>query len=209
MPSTVNDEFNPDLTYTSAGSLGLAIPSPNEGSSEFFIGEGTSLAQQALNYSYSLFGFLTVNQAITVNGKATTVLAALEADSTSAETASGSGGDLLSPIKITSATLSTDPQNGVLMLRAPSTASGSYSVTVTAYDGTNTPATQTFHGERRGQLVRVDRQPVGRQDADRADIDRLPAGVRPGIEHGHVGEQFVDLQGTPIPRFRRQDSATR
>ena len=93
--TAVNDEFNPDLTYSSAGSLGFAIPSPNEGSSEFFIGEGTSEAEQALNYSYSLFGFQTVNQSITVNGQATTVLGALEADSTSAETASGGSGDLL------------------------------------------------------------------------------------------------------------------
>jgi cyclophilin family peptidyl-prolyl cis-trans isomerase len=146
IPSAVNDEFNPDLTYTSAGSLGFAIPSPNEGSSEFFIGEGTTEAQQALNYSYSLFGFQTVNQAITVNGQATTVLQALEADSTSADTVSGNSGDLLNPIKIVSATVFTDTQNGVLLLRAPSTdtVGSSFTVTVTAWDGTNTPATQTF-----------------------------------------------------------------
>ncbi len=115
--TAVNDEFNPDLTYSSAGALGFAIPSPNEGSSEFFIGEGTSEAEQALNYSYSLFGFQTVNQAISVNGQATTVLGALEADSTSADTASGGSGDLLKPVQIASATIFTDTQNGVLMLR--------------------------------------------------------------------------------------------
>ena len=144
VPTSVNDEFNPDLTYTSAGSLGFAIPSPNGGSTEFFVGEGTSTAQSSLNYSYSLFGFQTVNQAISVNGVSTTVLGALEADSTSADVVASSGGDPLTPIQISSATLSTDTQNGVLMLRAPSTASGSYTVTVTAYDGTDTPATQTF-----------------------------------------------------------------
>ncbi|MGA2255731.1 MAG: peptidylprolyl isomerase, partial [Thermoguttaceae bacterium] len=145
VPSTVNDEFNPDLTYASAGSLGLAIPSPNGGSSEFFIGEGGASVQDSLDYSYSLFGFMTVNQAITVNGQATTVFQALEADSSSSETASGSGGDLLTPIKITSATVFTDTQNGVLVLKAPTGAAGSsYTVTVTASDGTNTPTTRTF-----------------------------------------------------------------
>ncbi len=142
--TAVNDEFNPDLTYSSAGSLGFAIPSPNEGSSEFFIGEGTSEAEQALNYSYSLFGFQTVNQSITVNGQATTVLGALEADSTSADTASGGSGDLLKPVQIASATIFTDTQNGVLLLRAPTGTTGSYTVTVTAFDGTNTPTTRTF-----------------------------------------------------------------
>ena len=201
---TVDDEFNPDLTYTSSGSLGLAIPSPNNGSSEFFIGKGTSTARQPLNFSYSLFGFLTVDQAITVNGQATTVLAALEADSTSADTASGSGGDLLSPIQITSATLSTDSQNGVLMLRRLDRVGHLYG----DRDGIRRHQHARYPdvpGERRGQLDRVDRQPLDLPDANRADIDRLPAGVRPGIEHGHVGQQFVDLQGTAIPRFRRQD----
>ena len=52
---------------------------------------------------------------------------------------------LLKPIKINSASIITDTQNGVLMLRAPTGTTGSFTVTVTAFDdGTNTPTTRTF-----------------------------------------------------------------
>ena len=50
------------------------------------------------------------------------------------------------PVEITSASVVTDTQNGVLMLTAPASATpgSSYQVTVTASNGTDTPATQTF-----------------------------------------------------------------
>ena len=140
VPSTINEEFNPDLNYTSAGTLAMArTSSPNSSGTEFFIGEA---ATRSLDYGYTLFGFQTVNQAITVSGKATTVLQAIEAEPT--ETKSGLS-YLDTPIEITSASIITDTQNGVLMLRAPTGVTGSYTVTVTAFDdGTNTPTTRTF-----------------------------------------------------------------
>jgi cyclophilin family peptidyl-prolyl cis-trans isomerase len=131
--TTIDEEFNPDLNYTTAGELAMARQSgPNTSSTEFFVTDG---ATRSLDYAYTLFGFMTSGQS---------VLTALDAEPT---TANSDGIHYLNtPIKITSASIlsDTDTQNGVLMLRAPTTASGSYTVSVTAYDGTNTPTTQTF-----------------------------------------------------------------
>jgi cyclophilin family peptidyl-prolyl cis-trans isomerase len=142
VPSTINEEFSPDLSYGSVGDLAMARQStPNTSGTEFFISEGQS-SRSALDYSYTLFGFQTVDEAITYNGQSTTVLKAIESMST--ETSSGLS-YLNTPVKINSATLSTDTQNGVLMLKAPKGVTGSYTVTVTAFDdGTNTATTQTF-----------------------------------------------------------------
>jgi cyclophilin family peptidyl-prolyl cis-trans isomerase len=143
VPSSINEEFNPDLAYQSSGALAMARQStPNTSGTEFFIGEGGNSVRSALDYSYTLFGFQTVDQAITVNGSATTVLKAIEAMPT--ESSSGFS-YLTTPVKINSATLITDTQNGVLMLKAPKGATGTFTVTVTAFDdGTNTPTTRTF-----------------------------------------------------------------
>ncbi len=140
VPSTINEEFNPDLSYTSAGTLAMArTNTPDTSGTEFFIGEA---ATRSLDYSYTLFGFQTVDQATTVNGQATTVLKYIEGQPT--ESSSGLG-YLLTPIKINSASIITDTQNGVLMLKAPTGVTGSFTVTVTAYDNaTNTPTTRTF-----------------------------------------------------------------
>ncbi len=139
-PATIPEEFNPDLTYTSAGTLAMArTNTPDTSGTEFFIGEA---ATRNLDYSYTLFGFQTVDQAITVNGQATTVLKDIEAQPT--ESSSGFS-YLNTPIKINSASIITDTQNGVLMLKAPKGVTGSFTVTVTAYDSTtNTPTTRTF-----------------------------------------------------------------
>ncbi len=133
VPSTINEEFNPDLTYTSVGALAMARQTaPNTSGTEFFIAEGEA-ARSALDYSYTLFGFQTLGAS---------VLQEIEAQPV--ETKSGLS-YLLTPIKITSASIITDTQNGVLMLRAPTGVTGSFTVTVTAFDnGTNTPTTQTF-----------------------------------------------------------------
>jgi cyclophilin family peptidyl-prolyl cis-trans isomerase len=141
VPSTIDEEFNPDLNYTTGGDLAMArTSSANSSSTEFFITEAA--AQNPLDYAYTLYGFQTLNQAITVNGQATTVLQAIEAQPT--ESSSGFS-YLTTPIKITSASITTDTQNGVLMLRAPAGITGSYTVNVTAYDAAgDTPTTRSF-----------------------------------------------------------------
>ena len=138
--TTIDEEFNPDLNYTTAGALAMARQSTaNSSSSEFFITDG---ATRTLDYAYTLFGFMTVDQSITYNSQSTTVLAALD----SMPTTASNGIDYLNtPVEITSASIVTDTQDGVLMLRAPTGVTGSFTVTVTAFDdGTNTPTTQTF-----------------------------------------------------------------
>ncbi len=131
VPTTIDEEFNPDLSYTSAGDLAMArTGTPNTSGTEFFDTEAA--AESSLNYSYTLFGFQTLGSNIVQEIQAQ-------------PTESSSGFSYLdTPIKITSASLITDTQNGVLMLRAPTSATGTYTETVTASDGTNTPATQTF-----------------------------------------------------------------
>ena len=84
VPSTINEEFNPDLNYTSAGALAMARTStPNTSGTEFFIAEAgrrgawiTAIRSSASRRSQAITG-----------GKATTVLQAIEAEPT--ETKSG------------------------------------------------------------------------------------------------------------------------
>ena len=186
VPSTIDEEFNPDLSYTQAGDLAMARQTtPNTSGTEFFITEAD--AENPLNYSYTLFGFQTVGQAI---------LPAIQAQPT--ETTSGFS-YLDTPIKITSATVSTDTQNGVLMLRAPTGATGSYTVTATATDGTNT-ATQTFTvnvvaDTSTGQVTNpwASRSPdLCRARAERRGLDG----------YNHRAEQFFGPHEVAIPRQR-------
>ena len=124
--STVADQFSPDLDYVSGGMLALALSGANTGGSGFFV---TSAASRSWDYTYSIFGVQTGNQAITYNGKATTVLQALEG----MPTQNINGIDYLTtPVTIQSASLITDTQDGVLMLRAPKGVTGNFTVTVTA-----------------------------------------------------------------------------
>jgi cyclophilin family peptidyl-prolyl cis-trans isomerase len=142
VPSGVSDlaeEYNPNLTYTTAGDLAMARTSTaGSGETEFF---DTEAAARELDFGYTLFGFQTLDPTITVNGTSETIVQAIQ----NLPTESNSGASyLLNPVTITSASVFTDTQNGVLMLTAPSSATGPVTITVTAYDGTNTPTTQTF-----------------------------------------------------------------
>ena len=147
IPTTIPEEFSPDLMYTSPGTLALARQNtPNTSGSDFFITESsydTTNTLPALNYSYTLFGFQTTNP--TVSGSSNTVDQALQAEPVTPNgTPPNQINYLTNPVTITSAGIITDTQNGVLMLKAPSNVTGSFTVTVTAADGTNTPVTQTF-----------------------------------------------------------------
>ena len=140
--STINEEFNPELAYTGAGSLAMARQStPSTSGTEFFIteSEADQSTRDALDYSYTLFGFQTADPIAT--GGSQTIDQSLQALPT--ETSSGFS-YLNTPVKINSASIITDTQNGVLMLRAPDGVTGTFTVTVTASDGTNTPISQTF-----------------------------------------------------------------
>ena len=134
-PSSMAEEFNPDLQYTSAGILAMARQSAaNTSSTEFFIMEE---AARFLDFNYTAFGFQTTGESVVHD------ISLLSRESLTQDT--NGLGYLQNPVTISSASIFTDTQNGVLELRAPTGAAGSsVTVTVIASDGTNTPTTQTF-----------------------------------------------------------------
>ena len=127
--SSIAEEFNPDLQFTSAGILAMARQGdPSTSSTEFFITEDAT--SRVLDYNYTIFG-------IQIGGSDVVSTISAMPNQTGSE-------DLVNPVDITSASIIADTQNGVLELRAPSGVTGTVTVTVTASDGTNTPTTQSF-----------------------------------------------------------------
>jgi cyclophilin family peptidyl-prolyl cis-trans isomerase len=127
--TTIDEEFNPNLQYTSGGILAMARQdTPGTSSTEFFI---TEQAYRAWDYNYTIFGTQIAgsNVVSTIAGK---------------PNQSSTSQYLQDPIVITSASIVADSQTGVLELRAPEGVTGTYTVTVTAYDGTNTAVTREF-----------------------------------------------------------------
>ena len=116
----------------------MARSTPGTSSTEFFITENaTDATRQSLDFNYTLFGVQTAGSSVI------SAIAAM-ADENSTQDPNGLG-YLQTPITITSASIITDTQNGVLELRAPTGATGTVTVTVTASDGTNTPVSQSFN----------------------------------------------------------------
>ncbi len=131
---TMAEEFNPDLQFTSAGILAMARQTaPSTSSTEFFVTEEPA---RSLDFNYTIFGFQTA-------GTSTIQAIAAMADESSTQDPDGIG-YLQTPVTITSASIITDTQNGVLELRAPAGATGTVTVTVTASDGTNTSTPVPF-----------------------------------------------------------------
>ncbi len=133
-PANMAEEFNPDLEFTAPGMLAMArTSSPSTSSTEFFV---TEQAARFLDFSYTIFGVQTagtsVNQAI-----------AAMPDEDSTQDPNGVG-YLQTPVTITSASIVTDTQNGVLQLSAPAGVSGTVTITVIASDGTGSATPQTF-----------------------------------------------------------------
>lgn len=134
----IKEQVNPDLVFNAPGTLALAHAGPDTSNSEFFV---TAEATRSLDYTFTLLGFQTVDQAV----GSSTVRQTLQARPTATSGDTQGIGYMTNPVTIDSATVFTDTQNGVLMLKAPSgTAPGDYSITVVASDGTNTPTTRTI-----------------------------------------------------------------
>ena len=133
-PSSMAEEFNPALQYTAGGMLAMARGgAPGSSSTEFFI---TEEAARFLDFNYTAFGVQTTGQS-TVHD-----LSLLPRESLSQDTYGL--GYLQTPVTISSASIVTDTQNGVLELRAPTGATGTITVTVIASDGVNTPTLESF-----------------------------------------------------------------
>ena len=133
-PASMTEEFDPNLQFTSAGLLAMARSSaPGTSSTEFFI---TETAARFLDYNYTIFGVQT---------SGSDVLSTIAAMQNQSSTQDPNGlGYLVTPITITSASIITNNNDGVLQLRVPDGVTGSVTVTVSADDGTASPATRSF-----------------------------------------------------------------
>ena len=127
------DEFNQQLVFDGNAQLAMANAGNDTNDSQFFITYGP---QRFLDYNYTIFGQMVSGQS-TLNQ-----LAQVEVKANSA----GEKSQPLSPVLITSSTLSDVNPNGVLHIDATNAQPGETStVTVTAHDPTDgTSATQTF-----------------------------------------------------------------
>ncbi|MBX7071645.1 MAG: putative Ig domain-containing protein [Pirellulales bacterium] len=122
----IDDEYDRDLQFTSAGVLAMAKSSDDTNDSQFFITAGPT---RSLDFQHSIFGFLTqgadVREAI-------------------AATPTGAGDRPADDIVMQSVSLFTDTQNGVLRLSAANGKSGTAHVTVKVRDAQGNEATQSF-----------------------------------------------------------------
>jgi cyclophilin family peptidyl-prolyl cis-trans isomerase len=128
--STIPDELNPDLRFTSSGLLSMANDGVDGNSSEFFITNPDDMSDGFLDFRYTVFGKLISGDNVRQAIAATPV------------TTNSSGEDslpLTAPV-IESMSIITQTSDDVLMLSAATGASGTYTVTVK--DGTG--ATQSF-----------------------------------------------------------------
>ena len=122
-----DDEFHPDLQHTSSGILSMAKGDDDTNDSQFFI---TAKPTRWLDFNHSVFGFLVEGDHVRQQIEAV---------------ATDSDDKPLTDVVMTSVTIETDYENGVLMLKAPEGTTGSADVTVTVSDGQGGTAQRTFH----------------------------------------------------------------
>ncbi|MDR3636428.1 MAG: peptidylprolyl isomerase [Isosphaeraceae bacterium] len=129
------DEFNSQLAFTGTYQVAMANSGPDTNDTQFFF---TTASPQNLDFGYTIFAQVVSGQNIVQDMSKVLVKAN-----------SNLGGEVslpVSPITITSATLSATNPNGVLHIDTTSAVPGETStITVTATDpSTNTTAKQTF-----------------------------------------------------------------
>src|SRR5262249_51063878 len=111
-----DDEFNPDLQFTTAGLLAMAKSTDDTNDSQIFVTGGPA---RFLDFQHSIFGVLTAGDS---------VRQAIQHSTTSGD------GPPPSTINITNTQIITDTQNAALELKAAEGASGESDVTVTVTD---------------------------------------------------------------------------
>lgn len=126
----LNDEFNPDIRYTTSGLLALANSGPNTNDSQFFI---TAAPFRSGDYQYTIIGKLVAGEAIRQK------LAAV-----SVTTQNGELSKPVTPPVIDSVTVVNNTNDAVLMLKAAPGATGSATITVTAAGTSVSPTSQQF-----------------------------------------------------------------
>ncbi len=132
----IDDEFSPDLRFTSPGDLGMARSSHDTDTSEFFV--TVAQADASLDYQYTMFGHVVSDPS--------NLMAKINAVPHGNDVGPNDGAPTR-PVTITSATIIQDNYNLALQIAAPVTAASGTTgdVVVTATDGHGGTATQTFH----------------------------------------------------------------
>src|SRR5438132_1895906 len=125
---TYDDEFAPTAIFSGNGQLALANAGKDDNGSQFFITLG---AQRALDFNHTIFGQLV---------EGFNVLNAID----NAPNSGSPNNTPTSPIVITSAELVPDVSDAVALFSSAAAFAGTATITVTANDGTSTPAVQTF-----------------------------------------------------------------
>ncbi|MGV3607065.1 MAG: Ig-like domain-containing protein [Planctomycetaceae bacterium] len=124
-----DDQFNFDLNHNQAGILSMAKGADDTNDTQFFI---TNAATRYLDYNHSIFGMLVegddVRQAIS-----------------RVPVSSNGNGTPLSPVIITSATITDDTENKLLLLKPLNGTTGAADVTVTVHDGSGNTFSRTYH----------------------------------------------------------------
>lgn len=124
-----DDQFHLDLQHNRTGVLSYAKSSDDTNDSQFFITEGP---QRFLDFNHSVFGQLVEGEAVR------------EAISNTAVNNSTQNRPV-NPVIITSATIFTDNENGLIMLKPTGTGSGTALITVTVTDTEGNSTSQTFN----------------------------------------------------------------
>lgn len=122
--ANIGEEFNPSLQYATTGMLGMARAGTGTSSTEFFVTEsGSNNMRSFLDWNYTIFGVQTAGFEVV-----STIAHMPNEDSSSSY--------LATPITITSASIITDEQGGVLQISALMGTAGPFTISVTAYDDT-------------------------------------------------------------------------
>lgn len=121
-----DDEFHLDLQHNATGILSYAKAGDDTNDSQFFITEGS---QRSLDFNHSVFGTLVEGEAVR------------EAIS---NTTTGAGDRPTNAVVIESASIITDTENGVIVLRPTGQGTGTATITVTVADGEGNQTSRTF-----------------------------------------------------------------
>ena len=132
--SSFDDDYNSNLRFTGPGILALANSGPDTNNSQFFITSPEETAPYTSgDFRYTIIGYL-------VSGS--TILSDIMQVPVTTNSTTGFP-DPNNPVTMTSVTMGTDSQDGVLQLSAPAGTTGSAVVTVTATSAADGGATLT------------------------------------------------------------------
>lgn len=121
-----DDQFHLDLQHNRTGALSYAKSTDDTNDSQFFITEGP---QRFLDFNHSVFGQL-------VEGE--------ENRDAISNTAVNTSDRPLNPVTIENATVFTDTENGIVVLRPTGNGTGTATITVTVTDSDGLATSQTF-----------------------------------------------------------------